>query len=112
MVKHGIKEILELLDMIDRGLHLGIALSDGVDLSDWGELVRFAKTIQPAIKDIEMIWLNELKDLDSEELEVIKNRVLEIFGGLITVPEEWLKVAQQQILAVIGFIKLIQLRKG
>lgn len=110
MEKHGIKETLEVLELAGSVIRLGRGLMDGFGLGDVGLVKNVVEDISPAIDDIELVWKNELKDLDEAEVNQIKEKVMEIAGGLIVVDEDWFEVGSKIVMSIITIVRLIKIK--
>ena len=110
MEKHGVKETLEVLELAGSVIHLGRGLMDGFGLGDVSLIKDVVGDITPAIDDIELVWKNELRDLDESEVNQIKEKVMEIAGSLIVVDEDWFEVGSKIVMSIVTIVRLIKFK--
>lgn len=110
MVKYGIKETLEVLELAGSVVNLGKGLMDGVGLGDLGLAKELVEDIAPAIDNVELVWKHELRDLDEGEVEQIKNKVKEVVGDLLVIEDDWFEFGTRIIMAVVTLVRLIKLK--
>ena len=91
--EHGIKETLEIVDL---GMALISAVfqarADGkIDLNDVSYLMPAFMAFPAAITDIGQ-FMPEVKDLQAEEIEHIKNHVLTKWASIPGVKDNWIRL--------------------
>lgn len=103
----GIKNTQEVITLaVALGLAINGAREDGdINAGDVGRLIAVVPTVAPALSDIDKIPA-ELRDLDSAELEVIKNQVISAVGRISSAKAE--RLTAHALTAGVGVMRMVQ----
>lgn len=92
--EYGVKEFLDIVD-VGLAIGMGIGMSkqdDGViDMKDIGNFMPAVLEIPDAIEGADQV-MNELKDLQNEEIIIIRDHVLAKGANIPGIQEKWLKI--------------------